>query len=894
MAQFFKKPNSYRSIPTRPIKEYSKESIGKMAVLFTDIVGSSRFFKKRGDIAGRKMLKLHQDMSSPLINKFGGTLLKMLGDSVMAYFPDPGEALKSAIKIQRKFHTYNKENDAGDQIHIRVCIHFGEGIIEENDIFGDVVNMAAKFLPGVDSDQIVISREVLEHIHNLPLVEFESIEIPDKKKVLSGLSLFRVKWDRNSDFEPVMKTLLYIKPVYSLGGKVFTGIWQSMLDNKRQLWPDDKVDREITLSDNSIALIVKELPFSLKIAGSVIKFLRTGMWHKGDLFAPVQIIIDSGPYLMAGRLSLEGLKVNWRKIEPGEIYISDSAHKALNTENNFSIDISTDTGKPRSFFKVRRTDQEKKERNLFLYQNALIQGDNPTCFYCGAMKHPTADCPSKQMTEITNSLGKLGYLPIDEINNLFFNYLNEANSDGNKGLFPGGETSKESPIQGAHNAFFELKTVYQLRFLRTIWNLQEDDWNRIKEKKHDQDKGGLLWIGLDCIRVSNFKRAESIIKGAMSNKNKDYKLFCLAGFLDIERNNLPRARNYLNEALELTKKTPQKIFVLFLLSRIHSLSNNHTGARALLRKIIRLSPYCSEALYTDILHKFHHGDKWAALDQLIKLIRMNRDYYLISLIDPELFAFSNIIHPRLKRLFIEAKEKAAGVIPGVKDELGSLIKLIGKDSKGVAEARSMASKIEEYSKTESYFGYLDIIHYADSINNMGDRIIKYRKIRLSKTMHDLGQRLGNCHSHVKSIPYPFLTTPVSKHMAHLQKKIDTVYNKIKSGASGGFDNSLKMLDLCQRELGGIELKLKHLDSMGQVLVFAVSFLKKNIIFQSANLIIALILLPIMAHYINFITPDLDITPQNIWNYQKIAIILGALSGLILASITSQINPSKDS
>ena len=56
--------NTYKFSPPKPIEEYSKDSIRKMAVLFTDIVGSSKYFKAHGDIAGRRMLKLHQDMGN--------------------------------------------------------------------------------------------------------------------------------------------------------------------------------------------------------------------------------------------------------------------------------------------------------------------------------------------------------------------------------------------------------------------------------------------------------------------------------------------------------------------------------------------------------------------------------------------------------------------------------------------------------------------------------------------------------------------------------------------------------------------------------------------------------------------------------------------------------------
>ena len=78
-----------RFTPSKPIDEYLQDSVKKIAVLFTDIVGSSKFFKSHGDTAGRKMLRQHQEMASPAVVDHGGIVVKVLGDSIMAYFSNP-------------------------------------------------------------------------------------------------------------------------------------------------------------------------------------------------------------------------------------------------------------------------------------------------------------------------------------------------------------------------------------------------------------------------------------------------------------------------------------------------------------------------------------------------------------------------------------------------------------------------------------------------------------------------------------------------------------------------------------------------------------------------------------------------------------------------------------
>ena len=92
-----------------------------------------------------------------------------------------------------------------------------------------------------------------------------------------------------------------------------------------------------------------------------------------------------------------------------------------------------------------------------------------------------------------------------------------------------------------------------------------------------------------------------------------------------------------------------------------------------------------------------------------------------------------------------------------------------------------------------------------------------------------------------------------------------------------------------KNLDRIGQKLKRLDNIEQVLIFLIRFLKRSVIYQSINLVIALILFPIATHYINFIIPDLKVTPQNIWYFQKLGIILGGIAGIFLASITTPKN-----
>lgn len=865
------------------------QSIRNMAVLFTDIVGSSNFFKKHGNVSGRSMLRLHQEIASPLIAEFGGAVVKLLGDSIMAYFLNPVDAFKSAIKIQQKFKDHNKGKAEKDRIHIRLCVHFGEGIIEAKDIFGDVVNMAAKFLPYASSDQIVISQEVHAHLMDIPLIDYQRIDLSsEQKRVLNDLTIYNVIWNESVDFETISRTLLYLKPNWNFGEKHFHNVWENMLFTRANIWPKDKIIKEDILQDKSICLIIKDVSSAIVIAKKIINHLKTNLGQDSTVFLPFQVIIDSGPYLRAGRLYLGDLTVNWKFIEPGEIHISGNALKSIKIDNSkFSL-VQADNADPRQqYFKIVTDSLERDEQYLFLYQNALVQGDNPPCFYCGARTHQTKACPSKNITELTLFINRLGYLNIHEINDLFFNYIYESGRDNIKRFDSGSWNKEEISPQWAHYCFYELNSVFQLRFLRTLWNLREENWKDIKSKVETRDKGGLLWLALDCLRVSNFTQAESILSDVISKQPTDYKAYCMAAFLHIETDNLKQANVFLKKASEYARTTPQKMFVLFLRSRIYWLNRDPLKEKEMIRSIIRLSPFCHEALYQDILYTFQHGNKTLALQHLVKLIKMNREYYVIALIDPELSEFSKEIQPKLEQLLMEAREEANRIIPEADKELNNLRDVIGNDSKEFAETQSMLLKIKGLLEKDSYFGYTDIIHYCDTISHMSSRIIVSRESELSESYDSIKRRLTYCREKINGLEYPFIGRSASAELGMIRAKFDRASENEDFYDPEKYKKVITEYNFISTELNRIEDKVNRLEGTTHLLKFGIRFIKKNIIFQSANLLIALVLFPITVYYLNVILPDLNISAQNMWSYQKIVIILGGISALILASLTSK-------
>jgi class 3 adenylate cyclase/pSer/pThr/pTyr-binding forkhead associated (FHA) protein len=139
-----------------------------VTVLFVDIVGSTRFYDEHGDVAGLVMVQKCLDVLIPLVEQHGGTVIKTIGDAVLARYCDVEGAVRSAVAMQRNMAERNRHRPPVDQIHVRVAINVGLALLKGNDVFGDVVNVTARIEAATDADEIAISPSVYEKIRHLP------------------------------------------------------------------------------------------------------------------------------------------------------------------------------------------------------------------------------------------------------------------------------------------------------------------------------------------------------------------------------------------------------------------------------------------------------------------------------------------------------------------------------------------------------------------------------------------------------------------------------------------------------------------------------------------------------------------------------------------------------
>jgi serine/threonine protein kinase/class 3 adenylate cyclase/dipeptidyl aminopeptidase/acylaminoacyl peptidase len=136
----------------------------KVAVLFTDIVGSTSYFERYGDVAGLALVSRYAELTTKVIEEHGGRAVQTIGDAVMAELPSADAAVRAAVEVQRRLFRTNAALPERDRLQLRVGIHYGACFRQQNDLYGEAVNGAARITKVTGPAQILISRSVLEAI----------------------------------------------------------------------------------------------------------------------------------------------------------------------------------------------------------------------------------------------------------------------------------------------------------------------------------------------------------------------------------------------------------------------------------------------------------------------------------------------------------------------------------------------------------------------------------------------------------------------------------------------------------------------------------------------------------------------------------------------------------
>ena len=167
---------------------------GTWTILYTDLVGHTSELTRLGDVAGQRWLHTHNRILRRQFERYQGLEDKTLGDGFLVTFASARRAVQCAAAIQRDLREYNSEH-SDFPINVRMGLHTGEVLKEDDELFGSAVILAARVLSKADGGEILISELLFRLIRStgeFPIVARGT-------HVLKGFPqrqrLYEIKWE---------------------------------------------------------------------------------------------------------------------------------------------------------------------------------------------------------------------------------------------------------------------------------------------------------------------------------------------------------------------------------------------------------------------------------------------------------------------------------------------------------------------------------------------------------------------------------------------------------------------------------------------------------------------------------------------------------------------------
>ena len=161
------------------------------AILAADVVGYSRLMGLDEESTLRT-LQAYREIIDRLIVRHEGRIFTTGGDSVLAEFASPVEAVRCAIAIQEELTFRNTELVEDRQMHFRIGINVGDVMVEGDNLFGDGVNVAARLEGIAEAGGICISGSTFDQVRNKLSIGFEDIGPQKVKNIAEPVPAFRV------------------------------------------------------------------------------------------------------------------------------------------------------------------------------------------------------------------------------------------------------------------------------------------------------------------------------------------------------------------------------------------------------------------------------------------------------------------------------------------------------------------------------------------------------------------------------------------------------------------------------------------------------------------------------------------------------------------------------
>ena len=163
-----------------------------VAILAADVVGYSRLMGEDESNTLAQLKARRKDILEPLVAQHQGRIFKSTGDGVLVEFNSAVNAVQCAVDFQQRMTVANADLPEARHIVWRIGVNLGDVIVEDSDLYGDGVNIAARLEGIAEAGGILVSGTVYDYVKNKAKVDFEELGTQGLKNIAEPVRIYRV------------------------------------------------------------------------------------------------------------------------------------------------------------------------------------------------------------------------------------------------------------------------------------------------------------------------------------------------------------------------------------------------------------------------------------------------------------------------------------------------------------------------------------------------------------------------------------------------------------------------------------------------------------------------------------------------------------------------------
>ena len=168
----------------------------EVAVLFADVVGSTRLYEVFGDNRARELILVCIEVMRESTERNRGTVIKTIGDEILSIFPTTDDAVNAASEMHQDIAARPELLVQGQHVAIRIGCHFGPVVFENKDIFGASVHTANRVTSQAKAGQVIFSAEAIRRCSPEWRAVSRRVDVASLRGLAEEIELYEVLWQQ--------------------------------------------------------------------------------------------------------------------------------------------------------------------------------------------------------------------------------------------------------------------------------------------------------------------------------------------------------------------------------------------------------------------------------------------------------------------------------------------------------------------------------------------------------------------------------------------------------------------------------------------------------------------------------------------------------------------------